>query len=285
MSEVTEVKNDMTEFSMEELSFVPDPMQEPARAHVIKSADGTVGKAAEDQVAILRQQIEDQKSAFAVRIAELETKIESLMAGRSAADTSSDGTGPAKGGAQATKAAAAGDPGQLAMAAAITSLAKAMGQNNANGQLPQPEIHYIDRNEPNPVPMVKTTAAGKPGDTPSNQKLMKMAEEKAAAEGIQPSQAYAKLLQTEVGMDLLEKHRAEKAAGTQAVGEEMMVPAEGYEKAGETSAHLALERLAMEYQQAHPEISYAKCYQIMSRTAKGKAFLADHYDQKRRMAG
>ena len=55
-----------------------------------------------------------------------------------------------------------------------------------------------------------------------------------------------------------------------------------YEKESISSAHDQLEKMARDHQVQHPEKTYAKAYQEMTRTARGQELLQQHYQDRSR---
>lgn len=58
-----------------------------------------------------------------------------------------------------------------------------------------------------------------------------------------------------------------------------------YEKESISSAHDQLEKMARDHQIQHPEKTYAKAYQEMTRTARGQELLQQHYQDQYREQG
>lgn len=116
------------------------------------------------------------------------------------------------------------------------------------------------------------------GSTPASDELAKLAHERAVADGVSYAKAYQAVVKTDVGQQLLGQHRAQ-AAGYDGVESAELAKS----SRSETPAHEELAKMAERMQAADPSITYAKAYQLATRTSPGKRLLLEHYHQRGHM--
>lgn len=116
------------------------------------------------------------------------------------------------------------------------------------------------------------------GSTPASDELEKLAQERAVADGCSYAKAYQQVIRSDVGLLLLGQHRAQNA-GYDGVESADLAKVQR----GETPAHEQLVKMAERMQRADPMMTYAKAYQLATRTSPGRRLLLEHYHQRGHM--
>lgn len=278
-----ELLNHMAEFSLDEISFVESPMQELALAEITKNKEVAMSNQEATQateaeaIEKLQERVAamDEKFSKYVAISELSGAEKTHYDGLSEADQVGflSATAEQRAAELTEKAAAeqADDPVVFegvdgirvlkSQGPEFLSMAKnldALTRKAARLEQEQVDATFRKRAEGD--------FAGLPGSVDTRVDLLK-AVEKSITDADAKEQA----------LQMLKAHASSfsEMQGTLGMG------GEDFTKESISSAHDELERLARAHQVAHPDKSYAKAYQEVSRTQQGRELLQRHYAELR----
>ena len=282
-----ELLNHMAEFSLDEISFVESPMQELARAEITKRreitnkqevamSEATQATEPAEAVEKLQERVAamDEKFSKYVAISELSGAEKTHYDGLSEADQAGflSATAEQRAAELTAKAAAeqADDPVMFegvdgirvlkSQGPEFLSMAKnldALTRKAARLEQEQVDATFRKRAEGD--------FAGLPGSVDTRVALLK------AVESIDADDVKEQALQ------MLKAHADSFSEMEGTLG----MSGEDFRTESISSAHDELERLAKAHQVAHPDKSYAKAYQEITRTQQGRELLQRHYAELR----
>ena len=278
-----ELLNHMQEFSLDEISFVESPMQELALAEMTKKEEVAMSNQEATQAteaeAIEKLQERftamDEKFSKYVAISELSGAEKTHYDGLSEADQAGflSATAEQRAAELTAKAAAeqADDPVVFegvdgirvlkSQGPEFLSMAKnldALTRKAARLEQEQVDATFRKRAEGD--------FAGLPGSVDTRVDLLK-AVEKSITDADAKEQA----------LQMLKAHASSFSEMQGTLG----MSGEDFAKESISSAHDELERLARAHQVAHPDRTYAKAYQEITRTQQGRELLQRHYAELR----